>query len=258
MEKPIYTEHEIAEKVASLPKSVQDYIFSPEMEAALQRVGQKHQLHIDKLGLLETEVVDVMIGATEPENFVPYLVDTLEIDQQQANAIAQDVNTELFEKVRAYMRGDAVPPAQTPQVEPVRPYIPPPITNTTPAVTQQTSLAQPTPVYTSPTPVPHVQAVQPPPFVPSKPIIGFDKVSPTPSAPVPATPPIATALPPIQQEPRVSGSPTPPSAPTSPATSAALQQTTITPAASMPPAQSNASVNQTKQYTTDPYHEPLE
>ncbi len=258
MEKPIYTEHEIAEKVASLPKSVQDYIFSPEMEAALQHVGQKHQLHIDKLGLLETEVVDVMIGATEPENFVPYMVDTLEIDQQQANAIAQDVNTELFEKVRAYMRGDAVPPAQTQQAEPVRAYVPPPITNTTPSVAQRTNPAQPTPVYTPPTPVPYVQAVQPPSFAPSKPIIGFDKVSPTASVPVPATPPTATALPPIQQEPRLTGSPTPPSAPTSSATSAALQQTTITPAASMPPAQSNPSVGQTKQYSTDPYHEPLE
>jgi hypothetical protein len=264
MGKQIYTEQELREKMRALPQIAQDYIFSPEMEAALQRVGQKHQLHIDKLGLLETEAVDVMIGATEPQDFVNNLVELLEIDVAEANAIAQDVNTELFEKIRAYMRGEAVPPAQTPAVEPVRAYVPPPITApansiTSAATTQNAS------------PMPQTQPLQPSAYTPQKPIVGFDKVSPTASIPVappitrvntqPIPPAVSLSTNSTPQTPPPSIQPvqtqTPPAPPGSIVSAAALQQPTVTPVAAMPPAATDPN-KPTKQYSTDPYHEPIE
>ncbi len=156
MEKRIYTEQEIKEKVAALPQAVQEYLYSTDMEAALQSIGQKHQLHIDKLGLLETEAIDVMIGASEPENFVENIKDLLDLDDNKANALAQDVNAEVFEKIRAHMKEGGA--AQTTTTTP-----PVPTVSTPSAPTLSSAPTSTTPPEPAPQALPAVapQAAQP-------------------------------------------------------------------------------------------------
>lgn len=267
MRRRTYTREEIEQKFDSLPEGVRKYIHSFEMDVAVQKIAQKNNLHIDQMGLLEAEIVDVVLGKTEPENFVPYMMETLEIDQEQANNIAQAVNVELFEKIRAYMRGEITPPTQVVQPQPVQMYVPPPLTSVVHPAPQTILPTQPTPAHTAPmatalvtpittpaAPTTPIQATQPPLSALPKTIVGFDKVSPTASVPVPpvthtTNTPTLTTQPTTQQAVLVQPAVT--------AASAALQQPTVTPVAAMPPTATDPN-KPTKQYSTDPYHEPLE
>ncbi len=100
----IYSPQESSERFASLPTVVQNYLYSDEMTAALEDVGKKHSLHVDQIGSLEWEVVSVILGFTEPADFVEILEDALEIDEVQAQGIAKDVDVEIFQHVRTLMR----------------------------------------------------------------------------------------------------------------------------------------------------------
>lgn len=104
MERRSYTNTEIEQKLEALPGHVKDFVYSNEIDAVVQKIGQKNQLHIDQMGLLQAEVTDVIMGTTEPNDFVPYMMETLQIDQPKAEAIAKDANELLFEKIRQAMR----------------------------------------------------------------------------------------------------------------------------------------------------------
>ncbi len=150
----------LQQRMAELPPEIQAAIQSVDFSKKLQTIGQKYLLHIDQMGTLENEVLLVMLGFVNPDEFVGNVVSEIRVPLATANLLATDVSQELFLPIRESMKKFLLTQNRTP--------------------------------------------IQPS------------------------------------------------------ATSAALQQTTITPAASMPPVQSSPSAAQTKQYTTDPYHEPVE
>ena len=156
MERKTYTREELDAKFDALPEHVRNYIFSADMEAGLQRVGQKHKLHIDQLGFLETDMVNVMLGTIEPSEFAPYIAQSLDLDMAEANAIAADVNAEVFEKIRAHMKegGAAQTTTNTPPV---------PTVSTPSAPTLSSAPTSTTPPEPAPQALPAVapQAAQP-------------------------------------------------------------------------------------------------
>jgi hypothetical protein len=107
MERKTYTQEEIEEKINALPEHVRAFIYSKDMDEAVRVIGQKHQLHIDQMGFLHAEMVDLMIGKISTEEFVPYIMETVELDKQKAEAVAQDVNALVFEKIRRAMKSGA-------------------------------------------------------------------------------------------------------------------------------------------------------
>ena len=115
MERVIYTAEEINKKLELLPPDVRGLIYSTEMDAALQKVSEKHELHIDQMGSLETETVDTLIGIDPLNTFVERIGESLEVDATKAAAIAEDVNQLLFLKIRASMQKmSEVPPTTEP------------------------------------------------------------------------------------------------------------------------------------------------
>jgi hypothetical protein len=120
MERKILTEEEIERVFDSLPAQIQDYIYSEDLNSAVKKIGQRNQLHIDQMGFLQAEIVDVLTGKTRQDDFVPYMMETLEIDRAKADAIAQDVNDKIFLKIRESLqqvheltkeRPESAPPA---------------------------------------------------------------------------------------------------------------------------------------------------
>lgn len=79
-------------------------LYGPEMSAIMQKVGQAHQLHIDQIDLLNAETGQVMLGFVEPKDYSESLMESLRVDRMTADAIAQDVNDQLFAKIRESMQ----------------------------------------------------------------------------------------------------------------------------------------------------------
>ncbi len=100
MERKTYTPEEIKNRFDTLPADIQSLVYSADMLNLLQTVGQKYKLHIDQLDALEAETADAMTGFSKPEEFVSNLQASLNIERSAAEAIAEEINTGLFMKIR--------------------------------------------------------------------------------------------------------------------------------------------------------------
>jgi hypothetical protein len=146
MKKETYSPEEIEKRFESLPADIKALVYSAEMLNAIQNVGTKHQLHVDQVGTLESEVADVMTGFSLPEEFVPNLKESLGLDDTKTQAIAKDINDQLFIKIRESMKKaseqssvprQAVPQPSAPSMPPSaapKTVVPPPVPSTPAAV----------------------------------------------------------------------------------------------------------------------------
>lgn len=114
------TDEQIVEMYKNLPEDLKSAIFSVEMTEAVKNIGKKYQLHIDKIGALGNETGMVMLGVTHPRDFIPNLSQRLGVAQEIARKIAEEVNTQIFVKVRDSLKkihGVGAAPTQPPKAD---------------------------------------------------------------------------------------------------------------------------------------------
>ena len=99
-----FTEKQIAQMYDNLPEDLKDVIFGLEMNEIVEKIGRENQLNIEQIGDLANETGMVMLGVTHPNEFIGNLADRLEIDKEKARAIAQEINEQVFKKVRESLR----------------------------------------------------------------------------------------------------------------------------------------------------------
>ena len=180
----IHSADEVEKRFQSLPEEAKKLLYSEEMHAIVMRVGQKHQLHIDQLALLEAETGQVMLGFVDTKDYPNELMESLKVDQAKAGAIAQDMNVMLFLKIRDAMKGVGGQTASTPTALPTQPA--------KPALSSQIPSSSPTklPQPSAPQPSPSIPASKP--QVPLAPhphdLMLVEKTVTTPATP-PKTPP---------------------------------------------------------------------
>ena len=88
----------------ALPQEVQDYLYSQDMASVIEKVGEKNRLHLDQMGTLEAEAAAVILGFTEPNDFPSVIERSLDLGDEQAQAVSNDVDTMLFQHVRELVR----------------------------------------------------------------------------------------------------------------------------------------------------------
>ncbi len=234
-----YSAEEARKKMESLPEEVKNFLYSPDMLTAVRKVGEKNQLHIDQIGILQAETTSVMLGFTETHDFPYMLSQALNVDVSKATAIAKDLDDTLFSQIRSSMKKAdehatavpttviAAPPAVATPPMPEKSVVMPSATKAlTPAVAPLSlpvtppvapapkSASTPAPVVTPPPPI------EKPASMPAMQHVDAMLSAPTVSiAPKPAAPTIPTPTPDVKK----SDAPAPP--PT---------------------------------YKTDPYHEPID
>ena len=93
------TQKILKEKFLALPDDVKQAILSLNLTAILQSIGKKNALMIDQLGLLETEVMIVLLGLESPDNFSDNIKRQLKISPYQGNVIAKDVNELMLKNI---------------------------------------------------------------------------------------------------------------------------------------------------------------
>src|SRR3989338_7384021 len=99
-----FTEEQIEIMYKNLPNDLKTVFFSANKDETIESIGRKHNLMIDKIGDLANETGMVMLGVTHPNEFIGNLADRLEIDKEKARAIAQEINEQIFKKVRESLR----------------------------------------------------------------------------------------------------------------------------------------------------------
>ena len=70
----------------------------------MREIGEKHGLHIDKIGELASETGLVFLGLTRPQEFVSNLAERLGVAREAARDIAADVNERVFLPVREHLK----------------------------------------------------------------------------------------------------------------------------------------------------------
>lgn len=90
----------IQERFVRLPKVVQDAITSADIEAHLRELSTSHKLHLDQWQLLENEVMLTLLGFEQPENLASNIQKEVGISAEDAQSLAQDISTVVFEPIR--------------------------------------------------------------------------------------------------------------------------------------------------------------
>lgn len=119
--------NQIEQRMAELPQDVRDVVNSAQLGTNLRAIGQAHGLHIDQIAVLEDEVMLVMLGFFEPEDFNNQIATQLRLSTLDATAIAQEINQVIFLPIRESMIAFAASKRKAPVVpEPAqaKPQIP--------------------------------------------------------------------------------------------------------------------------------------
>lgn len=99
------TQEQIEERFNALPVSVQEALASAKTGERLRRIGTRHDLHIDQLGILNNITGFVILGFLERSEYLPTLIEELNISRESAGAILEDVNTEILAPIRTSLEG---------------------------------------------------------------------------------------------------------------------------------------------------------
>ena len=127
----IFTHNEIKERFDKLPAPLRDAMFADVNTDLMLELGKKHGLMIDRVGQLADETAYIILGLVHPKDFVARLTERLKMPSDKASALAGDINTKVFDPIRAHLMQthdfptNALPQsktpsalAQTPQKEP--------------------------------------------------------------------------------------------------------------------------------------------
>ena len=95
-----------------LPTEIQDVLIRYDTSEHLWKIGEKHKLQIDKVGIMHDLSMDVMMGIIASKNFVRELQNELGIPALDASALARDIDEEIFKPIKNTMikiYGDGAP-----------------------------------------------------------------------------------------------------------------------------------------------------
>lgn len=95
-----YTREQLGERFEQLPENVQEAIIAVETAKIVSNIGNKYALHIDQTGELADEIGLMMLGLTRPNEFVTHVIARIGLDRAVAEAIAREVNEQIFLKIR--------------------------------------------------------------------------------------------------------------------------------------------------------------
>ncbi len=98
------TQSLIKQAYMNLPQDVQQAINNTDLAGKFSAIAEKHGLHVDQNGSLQTETILVMIGLEPAGDYVDNIQKELDISRNEAQSIAEDVNKEILDSIRVSLR----------------------------------------------------------------------------------------------------------------------------------------------------------
>ncbi|MES2087924.1 MAG: hypothetical protein V4467_02935 [Patescibacteria group bacterium] len=97
-------EKDLQSRFDKLPFALKTALRSMDSAKKVLDIGIKYGLHVDKLGVVAEETGLVILGMTHPNQFLPRLNRRLGIGEEKTRPIAQEINTEIFLKIREALK----------------------------------------------------------------------------------------------------------------------------------------------------------
>jgi hypothetical protein len=99
-----YTDEQLSEAYDKLPDDLQNEVLSENTEKIIETIVKQNNLSEDKIIGLADETVYVMLSLTHPKEYIFNLSKRLGIDMATARKIAEEVNSQIFSKVRESLK----------------------------------------------------------------------------------------------------------------------------------------------------------
>ncbi len=109
-----YTQEELTEKFRNLPEEVKEVANSIETTNIIRSIARRHNLHVDKQGDLADEIQLTFMGLTKPNQFVTNLREKYGFTPDEARVITNEVNNEIFAKIRESLEALTAPKPPAP------------------------------------------------------------------------------------------------------------------------------------------------
>ncbi|MBI2476328.1 MAG: hypothetical protein HYV67_03740 [Candidatus Taylorbacteria bacterium] len=146
------SERELQNRFDKLPYTLKTALRSVDSAKKVVDIGRKYALHVDQLGELGAETGLVILGISHPAQFLPRLTRKLALSEEKARPIAQEINTEIFLKIREALKQINEEPVQP--LQGLRPAAPAQTTGawrpSPPPEHQGSTLMKPRPSLSSP------------------------------------------------------------------------------------------------------------
>lgn len=94
-------EDSLKQVLGTLPPVIRDYITQEKYTAAAQNLMRQYKLRIDQGGVLERELLLLLMGVENPQEFVDALIKEAGLDQATVDGITRDINNQIFVPLRA-------------------------------------------------------------------------------------------------------------------------------------------------------------
>lgn len=88
----------------NLPEDLKDAIASVDSAEVIFEISNKHRLHVDQTAILGQETGLVLLGVTDPTEFVGNLSVRLGVEKNTASQIVMEINEKIFAKVKESLR----------------------------------------------------------------------------------------------------------------------------------------------------------
>ncbi len=107
-------EESVKRVMQTLPPPIRNYLGQGKYSVVANNLTTKYALHIDQGGILEREIMLLLMGIENPDEFIKTLAEEAKLDQQTINSIVRDVNEKIFVPLREEMRKGPQPQAAPP------------------------------------------------------------------------------------------------------------------------------------------------
>ncbi len=123
-----YTNEQLREGFKKLPNDIRQVLLSEDFGLIIQVVGKDLGVTPEQALDIEDEVSLILMGISDPKDFIGNIQKKIGVDEQKAHAIAERVNEEIFQPVKESLKivhniKDEVA-STTPVMPPVAPKLP--------------------------------------------------------------------------------------------------------------------------------------
>lgn len=98
--KELTVEESIQQVMQTLPPVIREYLAQEKYTPIARAIMAKYSMRIDQGGVLEREIMLLLMGVDDPSEFTRALSEEARLDQETVASIVQDVNTQIFGPLR--------------------------------------------------------------------------------------------------------------------------------------------------------------
>lgn len=101
MDQELTLEQSAAEVMRTLPPVIRNYVTQGKYTPVAQNLMRQYKLRIDQGGVLEREILMLLLGLEDPAEFVKSLIEEGGLDKAVVDTLTRDINNQIFIPLRA-------------------------------------------------------------------------------------------------------------------------------------------------------------